>query len=157
MTRSYNDWERSIDRRPIRNTFFAGFWIIAIIVGLSAVGGVGFWAINLASQPGRVITQTFDANNMVHNYEWFRQQHADIEAMGPQIGAVESELTFLVSSAGDRSSWSRTTETQFNQLNSQLTGLKNKRTRMIQDYNARGAMANRSIFQAGLPQQLPIQ
>lgn len=154
MTRSLSDWDREIARKPVRSSFNAGFWIILIVLGLGAVGGVGAWALNLLAQPGRVITQTFDANNMIYNYEWFRDQYADIQGMDPQVDVISKQMQDL--EALGRENWTKASEDRYIQLSTQHAGLVNKRTRMVQDYNANASKANRSIFMAGLPESLPL-
>lgn len=154
MSRSSRDWDRDFDRRPARTTFSAGVVVILIILGLSIVGGAGFWALNLASQPARIITQTFDANNVIYQYEWFRQQHQDILAMEPKIANAQSAFDNFLASAGDRSTWNTATSTQYSQMQSQLTGLQNQKLSMIATYNARASMMNRALFMAGTPPAL---
>lgn len=154
MTRSLNDWDREIARKPVRNTIGAGVLIFLIIFVLSIFGGVGYWALNIASQPGRIVTKTLDADNVIYNYEYFRSQYADIEGMTPQIRVVAAEKQAIENLARDR--WTRATEDRYNQLSAQLTGLENKRIRMIQEYNGRASQANRSIFLAGLPDRIPL-
>lgn len=154
MTRSLNDWDREIARKPVRNTIGAGVLILIVIGVLAVVGGAGSWFINLASQPGRIVTQTLDANNVIDNYEYFRAQYADIQGMEPQIRVVAAEKQAIENL--DRARWTRATEERYNQLSAQLTGLESKRIRMIQEYNGKASQANRSIFLAGLPDNIPL-
>lgn len=142
------------DNRPRRSFFGLGFWIILIFAGLTAVGGLAFGTLNILSQPGRVIQQTFQAENMVYNYEWFRQQFQDVEAMRTRIINSENQLQSWLSSAPERSQWKVQDSQMHSQLNSIVLGQKNQLAQMIANYNSRASMANRSIFMAGLPQSI---
>ncbi len=151
---NYSRYERDLYDRPARTSFSIGVIVILIVLGLSAVGGVGFWALNLASQPARIVTKTFDADNVIYNYEWFRQQHQDILAMDPKIANAQAPLDAFVASAGPRAQWTTAMNTQFSQMQATVTGLQNQRLSMIATYNARASMMNRSLFMAGTPPSL---
>lgn len=136
-----NNWERRFEERPLRTGLSFGTGIVLIMLALGVVGGAGVFAINLLSQPARIASKTFDADNVIYNYEWFRQQYQDVGAIDVKIAT-----TAEAAQAADGDEKVR--------LNSIVTGLKTKRAQMVADYNARGSMANRSIFIAGLPQQI---
>lgn len=154
MSRSSREWERDFDRRPARTSFSFGVIVILIILGLAAIGGAGGFVLNLLSQPARIVTKTFDADNIIYNYEWFRQQYQDIAAMDPKIANAQSAFDNFLASAGDRSTWTTATSTQYSQMQSQLTGIQNQKLSMIATYNARASMMNRSLFMAGTPPAL---
>lgn len=142
------------DRKPRRSFFGLGFWIILIIVGLSVVGGwVGLGGF-LLNQPAVIIQKTFDANNVLYNYEWFRQQYQDIEAMKTRIINSETQLQAWISNAPERSQWKIQDNQTYSQLNSIVLGQRNQLAQMIANYNSRASMANRSIFMAGLPSNI---
>lgn len=131
---------------PRRTTLWIGSQIIIIAAVLSILGGAAFGLISMASQPSRVIQKTFDADNMISNYEWFRQQYADILAMDAKISASVGARISFEESAGDRSTWKSSDRQQWDQLNRIVLGLENQRTTMVASYNARATMTNRSIF-----------
>lgn len=142
------------DNKPRRSIFMTGVWAIVILGGLSAVGGAVFTGLNVLSQPGRVIQKTFDADNMIYNYEWFRQQYQDVEAMKVKIANSEAQLQSWLSTAPERSSWKIQDSQTHSQLNSIVLGQKNQLAQMIANYNSRASMANRSIFMNGLPSNI---
>lgn len=149
-----NDWEDRFTHRPGRTIFVIGVVVILIVIGLSVIGGTLGWVLNLASQPGRVVQQTFRAENMIYNYEWFRQQYADIQAMDPKLrNAIDARAAFETS-AGPRTAWVLSDRQQWDQLNRIVLGLQNQRATMVAEYNGRASQANRSIFMAGLPVQV---
>lgn len=136
-----SNWEKKFEDRPLRTGASFGVGAIGVLIVLSAVGGAGFFVLNLASQPARIVQKTFDADNVIYNYEWFRQQYQDVQAMDGKIATMEAGAA---SATGDEKT----------RLSSVVLGLKTKRQQMVADYNARGSMANRSVFTAGLPQQI---
>ena len=136
-----SDWEKKFEDRPLRTFTSFGVGVIGVLIVLSAVGGTGFFVLNLVSQPARTVQKTFDADNVIYNYEWFRQQYQDVRAMDGKIATMEAGAAYAI---GDEKT----------RLSSIVLGLKTKRQQMVADYNARGSMANRSIFTAGLPQQI---
>lgn len=149
-----NNWESRFNDRPVRTGISFGVAVIGGILVLSVVGGVGFGVLNLSSQPARVVQKTFDADNMIYNYEWFRQQYADIQAMDQKIAASSVSLESFENSAGPRSGWAASDRNRWDFLNSQVLGLTNQRTTMVAAYNGRASQANRSIFMAGLPEAI---
>lgn len=142
------------ENKPRRSFFGLGLWIILIIGGLSVVGGVVSFVPNLLSQPARVVQQTFDANNMIYNYEWFKQQYNDINAMNIKILNAETQKAIWLESAPPRDKWATQDRQMFNQLSSIALGLANQRATMVSTYNARAEMANRSIFMRDVPSHI---
>lgn len=149
-----HEWESRFEKRPVRTGVSLGAAILIGAMGLAVVGGIGFGALNLLAQPGRIVQKTFDADNMIYNYEWFRQQYADIQAMDQKIAASQASLAAFENSAGPRSGWASSDRNRWDFLNSQVLGLTNQRTTMVATYNGRASQANRSIFMAGLPENV---
>lgn len=142
------------ENKPRRSFFGLGFWVIVIVVGLSAVGGALTFGTSLLSQPARIVQQTFDANNVINNYEWFKQQHNDILAMDVKIANAENQKAIWLESAPPRDQWATQDRQMFNQLSSITLGLANQRAAMVSTYNSRAEMANRSIFMQGVPSHI---
>ena len=132
-----------------------GYIVIPALV-LVVILGFATGVINLASQPGKVIQKTFDADNMVYNYEWFKQKNQDIEATKRKIKTAEDTLsTFVETNGTDRSQWDYTIKEEYGRLSTVVQGLKNYKDDQIADYNAKSQMANRSIFKSGdLPERI---
>lgn len=140
MTR-FVDRLDAFDQRPRRTLFGWGASVVLIIAGLSIVGGLVFGVTNFFTQAGRVVAKTIDADNVIYNYEWFRQQYQDVSAIDGKIATMEAGAA---AASGDEKT----------RLTSVVLGLKTKRQQMVADYNARASMANRSIFIQGLPTQI---
>lgn len=102
----------------------------------------------------KVIQQTYDANNAIYNYEWFKRQQEDIKATERQIdNTVEQQQTFL-EFWGPQHLWDSATKREYNKISTTLAGQKNFYADLVAEYNARSQMANRAIFEQGLPRNI---
>jgi hypothetical protein len=137
----FEDRLDAFDQRPRRTAIGWGLSIIAAVAILSVAGGVVFGVTNLFTQAGRVVAKTIDADNVIYTYEFFRQQYQDVVAIDGKIAEMSAGAA---AASGDEQV----------RLNSIVLGLKTKRAQMVADYNAKASMANRSIFLAGLPNQI---
>lgn len=136
-----SDWENRFAEKPRRTSINVGLSAIAVLAVVGIGGVLIFGATNFLTQAGRVVSKTIDADNVIYNYEWFRQQYQDVQAIDGKIATMEA-------GAGAAEGDERT------RLNAVVLGLKTKRQQMVADYNAKGSMANRSIFTAGMPQSI---
>lgn len=134
-----------------------------IIIGLLLLGLViGAPFIRLALLPlfkfeqkvntnQKIIQKTYDADNVIYNYEWFKSTFEAIEASKAKIKNAQAAVDGFESSAGDRKSWTFEDKTEDARLRSIVTGLKNHYEDLVAEYNARAKMVNRNIFQDTLP------
>lgn len=122
--------------------------LVAVIIGS------GF-AINILTQPLRVISKTVDADNMIGNYEWFKTQYQDYTATVKKANNARLAADAFGKSAGDRSTWTFDDKQEAARLASVQLGLENQATAIAAAYNARSAMSNRSIFKGSdLPDRI---
>ena len=132
--------------------------IIASLVALSALG----WGIQAAflgpktvttqiSSAGDIIEKTYDADNAIYNYEWFKQQYADIQAAEKIISNTAEIRNDYIDMYGDPKEWGWQTKADYNSINTKYLGQKNHYETLVEDYNARASMANRNVFQDKLP------
>ena len=132
----------------------------AVLIFLGVIGIViAGTAINLNTLPFRaasgVAERTFNADNMIHNYEWFKRQYQDVRAIDVKIDASEDAKKAFEASAGDRASWKFEDRQEWSRLNNVLLGLRGQRASMVAEYNAKTQMANRNLFRTGdLPAEL---
>jgi len=102
-----------------------------------------------------VVEQTIDADAAIENYEWFRQQHNDIQAQRAIISNNYDELDRFYETHGDEpGSWSRTAEERHSRIQQRITGNQNMLEQMVGDYNARSQQANNALFKCHLPYQV---
>lgn len=123
----------------------------AIALGVLGLGvlSIGGCALHLvlypANQAVKVYEKTFDADNMIYNYEYFKQQYQDVLAIDKKITNAKSELDSFVNLT-PRQNWDFQDKQEYSRLVTNLTGLKNVKTEMVSTYNARANMVNRKIF-----------
>lgn len=133
---------------------------IGLISACILVGGVVTLSVaNMLTLPVRAVSgvaeRTFNADNMIYNYEWFKRQVQDVKAIDQKINAAELALKGFESHAGDRANWKFDDRQEWSRLNNVLLGLTNQRAGMIAEYNAKTQMANRDLFRTGdLPNEL---
>lgn len=121
---------------------------------LVVLGGTVSWVTGIFSQPGRIVSKTLDADNVLANYEWFKQTYRDVLALEQQAKNAESSRTVFVTQVGPRP-WDYQTSAEYARLNAVVLGLVNQRQNLVAQYNARSAMMNRALFKGhDLPEEL---
>lgn len=137
-------------------------WIILVIIGIFVLVGAVYGIKYLWLTPKIITTQvdsasdiiekTYDSDNAIYNYEWFKTQYEKIEANRNQIQNVIASLTEFKQTYGNNSSfWDYETKQEYNRLNTIKMGLQNQEENLVAEYNARSKMANREIFKDNLP------
>jgi len=102
-----------------------------------------------------VVKQTYDAEQAIQNYEWFRQQYNDIQAQRATIENTYDELDRFYETWGeDPDEWSRTARERHSRIQQRITGNQNQLESLIGDYNARSQQANNELFKCHLPYQV---
>ena len=99
----------------------------------------------------QIIQKTYDADNVIYNYEWFKQRYESIGALKTKIKNAQASVEAFESSAGPRKDWTFEDKTEDARLQSVVLGLKNQLEDITAEYNARAKMVNRNIFQDNLP------
>lgn len=134
------------------------FLIILIIIGLSIVGSaVGFITIpwlkfdRQVQMERDIVTKTYNADNALYNYRWFKDQMAEIKATETKIETAESDLESFERLAGDHKNWTFEDKNEYARLSSVKTGLMNHYQDVVTEYNSRATQADRAIFQDELP------
>ena len=124
------------------------------------VGGI-FQAIRILTLPANTATEvsekTMDADNVIHNYEWFIETKDKVEAYEQQILQAQAALKNLERSleGSPRSAWGFDDKQEWNRLNTVVLGLQNQRSSLVAEYNAKSKMENRALFKdKNLPEKL---
>lgn len=149
------DWETRFEQKPRRTAFNVGVSIIAVVVGLSVVGGVA----SIVTAPFRaatgIVNRVADPDSIIANYEWFKRQVQDVGAMDVRLAASLKAVSNFEESAGARSLWTFEDKQEHARLSSIVLGLEGQRAAMVAEYNSRSQMANRALFKtADLPETL---
>lgn len=125
-------------RKEFREVQRDYYWSLPrVTVGLFAavilLGGIG-WGVSLLSQPGRVISKTFDAGNMINNYEFFYDANNQVKA---RVGQIQGHKSIIA----DNSDASEKTR-----LRIELGAMQQSCRDLVGKYNSNATKANRSIF-----------
>ena len=135
--------------------------IISLIIGIFIVLLIGAFVLKVVLLPWFAANQglnsaydvtkkTLDADNVIYNYEWFKQQYEDIEATKKKRDILEKQLLDFKKETGPRMNWTFEDKQTYSQLRTTYIGLSNYLQDLVANYNARSKMANRSIFKDGL-------
>lgn len=133
-------------------------WILAIIAVLFIGGGLvfHFWLapkifLTQVDSAHDIIDITYDAENAIYNYEWFKNQHQKIEATERQIDNTHIQIDEMKELYGNATNWEWETKQEHSRLKATVLGQQNYYETLVADYNARSSMANRNIFKNKLP------
>lgn len=108
-----------------------------------------------AEQAVSVAQQTFHADNVIYNYEWFHTRYAEWQTAGTNAETKERELQRFLVLAGPANTWSVGVQREVSQLRVELSGLQAQRVSIANEYNSHVAMANRDLFRSrSLPEHL---
>lgn len=138
------------------------FGIISLVlIGFVVLSVVGM-ALNIITIPwlklGRqvqterdIISKTYNADNALYNYHWFKERYEAIKATEKKIVVAKEQVTTFELNAGVRKDWTFEDKNEHARLNSITQGLKSHYEDIVAEYNARAKEADRAIFKDDLP------
>lgn len=104
-----------------------------------------------------VTSKTLNANNVIYNYEWFKDQYQAIESQRANLIITQDEYDLFINGlSADSNEWSKFQQQEEGSLRNSLSASKKVLNQLIADYNAKSSMVNRSIFKEGLPDRLEV-
>ena len=111
------------------------FWVFfLLILGCIALG----WGIRACNIVGGatvgVAEKTFNADNIINNYEWYFDAYGEVKAKTPQIHQHQKYLE------------TETDRDEKNHLRMELAAMQNSCRELVAKYNANSSKANRSLF-----------
>jgi hypothetical protein len=135
------------------------FCIFIFVIGINFLDvALGFallpWhTVTSQVQSGHeVIDKTYNADNAIYNYEWFKSQYEEIKATENKITNTQTQMDeFVTLNGNDTSKWDYQNKQSYGQLQTTLTGQKSYYEDQVAEYNARSQMANRAVFKDSLP------
>jgi hypothetical protein len=128
-------------------TFLIVLTVLFLFIGLAVFETCGHVAGSITNSITGVIDKTVDPDNIIYNYEYFKQAYQDIRALDKQIVDADVAVSNFNGQFKNRKEMDRDDKTESDRLNSVALGLKQERQNEIATYNARSQMANRTIFQ----------
>jgi cell shape-determining protein MreC len=135
-------------------------WILggfAVMVMLIVAANVLFVADTANRSAKGVITKTLDSDNVIQNYEWFKQTKQDYETAKANLTVAKKQVAELKQTPREKMDWSD--KSALDKAQTTVTGQVAHVNQLAADYNARSKMTNRSIFKAGdveLPTSLEL-
>lgn len=115
---------------------------LMLFIGLGLLAAVGF-SVNMLMQPARVISKTFDADNVIAKYEWFYDSYGNWQAKTSQVRQFKG----LLAGETDKQEQSR--------LRVEMAAIQQSCRDLTRRYNANAEKANQSIFMGrGVPPSL---
>ena len=128
--------------------FLGGFLLKVILFPVNTINK----SVDMGYQ---IVDKTLDGDNAIYNYEWFKQQEADIrKCMQNETIAQEEYNTYISNIPKDSKEWSKFQEQEESSLRNSLSALKKLTNKTMEDYNAKASMVNRSIFKDNLPSNI---
>lgn len=140
--------------KTITVVIIAVMLLIALISGGWVLKAVLLPAKTVTTQidsAGNIIDKTYNADNAIYNYEWFKTQYEDIQATERIIKNTDTEMNAYKEMYGNVSNWDWQTKQDYNSLQKKFLGQQNYYEDLVAEYNARSNMANREIFKDKLP------
>jgi len=126
--------------------------IVAALIALS-VGGY-FYSVASRTATG-IIERTADPDNVLYNYEYFKNEHRQILAYDNQIATAKTNVA--EAEQQPRAERDFRDKEEIARQRTILQGLRNQRDNAVGEYNANARKANRSIFMGtDVPQQLMV-
>ena len=109
--------------------FFFFLSIIGLVFGVITLPFHA--ASNIVQTDHDIIDKTINADNVLYNYEWFKQQYEDIQAMENKIRIAHTAVETFKLTAPDRKEWTFEDKNEFNRLSAVEQGLKSEIESMI--------------------------
>lgn len=141
----WNKYESAAEKGPLP-------FVLKIIVPLVLISLVFMAAghfLGWCDSGAQVIDKTLNADNVIYNYEYFKQAFQDIKALDAKIGDAQSASDKFDHQYATRKEMDRDDKTESDRLHSIVLGLQQERQNQVATYNARSQMANRQIFKSG--------
>ncbi len=138
------------------------FGIIVLVLGGFMALSVVAAALNLITIPWLkfttqvqtnrdIVTKTYNADNVLYNYRWFKDRVEAIKALEVTIDQSEAAITRFEASAGARKDWTFEDKNEHARLSAVLQGQSAQYNTIVGEYNSRMKQADRSIFAEELP------
>jgi virulence-associated protein VapD len=138
--------------------FIALYFILGYTLAVLKIAALPLFTLTTkVNNNAAIINKTYDANNQIYNYHWFKETQGSIDALANQIDNAQQSLdSYEQGLPKDRTQWAFEDRTEDNRLRAVVLGLKNQRESLVNEYNARANEADRSIFQNGLKTYIPL-
>lgn len=132
--------------------------IVIFIIAIKIIAIPMFIKDQVVDTSKEVIDKTLDADNVLYEYHWFKQQYEDVQAIDFKLEKSNKRLLEYKEDLGDRTNWTYEDKTEYSRLTSIRDGFEYQRQDMISKYNAKSKMLDKQLFKdKSLPYQLGIE
>lgn len=132
--------------------------IVLIVLGLF-VGGIVVNLLMTASNSSQeVVEKTLDADNVISNYEQFKDDYNGAKAVAQNVKMAESSMDEIREMYGEPDTWDKDTRKEYNFQKQTRDGLLMQYQSIVKTYNANSEKLNRNVFKdSDLPYTLPLE
>ena len=127
-------------------TFLIAVGVIALFAATLVVCETCHVTGTVVDSANGVIDKTLDPNNVIYNYEFFKQSYQDIKALDSKIADAQIAIRSFDAQFKSRKEMDREDKLESERLHAVLSGLQQERQTEVAAYNARATMTNRNIF-----------
>lgn len=120
--------------------------VIGLFAAFSVLGVMCHVANTAVDSATGVVDKTLDSNNVIYNYEYFKQAKQDIDAASAKIVDARQAASSFDNQFKTRQEMDREDKQESERLHAVVLGLEQERQNQVATYNARAQMANRNIF-----------
>ena len=139
-----------------------GLKVLAWLIFISILGGVVkivFFPAHVFNKgvdtAYQIVDKTLDADNVLQNYEFFKQQYQDYKSLGSTVSLTLKQVEDYKSQLPKtRAEWSESDKNELDRLNIVLAGQRQQLNNIASEYNAKSKMQNRSLFKT---KELPYE
>lgn len=127
-------------------TFLVIISVIAIFFGAMIFLQLCHTSGTISDSANGVIDKTLNSDNVIYNYEYFKQAYQDIKTLDKQIIDAQQASQTFDQQFKNRKDMDRDDKQESDRLHAIVLGLQQQRQNEASTYNARAQMTNRDIF-----------
>lgn len=142
-------------------TYFKLILGLVFIFILVIATKIMFFPVNVADKvvntANGVIDQTLTANNVLANYEQFKDLYNGAKSQVQNIKNAEKGISELKSMYGEASTWSKDVRAEYSHSKENVDGYVMQYQSLVKEYNSNSSKVNRNLFKdKKLPSELPL-
>lgn len=125
---------------------FRGLLVVGCI-GIASISAVGF-VFGIFGETAQVAKEEFGAKASLKKYEWFKDASASISKQKTNVMEYQQRIKSFESDyeGVKKSEWPRDERQEYNQLKSELVGIKQIYNDTVAEYNAQSSKFNWSMY-----------
>lgn len=137
-----------------------GVKILFLVIAVATVTFVTFsleYANKVAKSGEEVVEQTIDTDNVLYNYENFKDLYNEAKAQVAKIESAEEQKQGLKETHGEPKEFPEDIRKELADLNENIAGFEKQYQSIVKQYNSDSSKLNRNLFKDdNLPAELPL-